>query len=57
GSLRAGQRMANILSLLETAKLNGLEPYAWLRDVLTRLPSWPNWRLNELLPYASNTFR
>ncbi|WP_039992982.1 IS66 family transposase, partial [Serratia odorifera] len=57
GSLRAGQRMANILSLLETAKLNGLEPYAWLRDVLTRLPSWPNRRLNELLPYAGNTFR
>ncbi|WP_145504217.1 IS66 family transposase [Yersinia vastinensis] len=57
GSLRAGQRMANILSLLETAKMNGLEPYGWLRDVLTRLPSWPNRRLNELLPYAGNTFR
>jgi transposase len=56
GSLRAGQRMASILSLLETAKLNGLDPYAWLREVLTRLPSWPNSRINELLPYAENPF-
>ncbi|WP_414648287.1 IS66 family transposase [Cedecea sp.] len=56
GSLRAGQRMADILSLLETAKSNGLEPGVWLRDVLTRLPSWPNSRLDELLPYASNPF-
>jgi len=56
GSLRAGQRMAAILSLLETAKLNGHDPYIWLRDVLTRLPSWPNSRINELLPYAENSF-
>jgi transposase len=56
GSLRAGQRMASILSLLETAKLNGHDPYVWLRDVLTRLPSWPNSRINELLPYAENPF-
>jgi transposase len=56
GSLRAGQRMASILSLLETAKLNGLDPYVWLHDVLTRLPSWPNSRINELLPYAENPF-
>ncbi len=56
GSLRAGQRMAAILSLLETAKLNGHDPYVWLRDVLTRLPSWPNSRINELLPYVENAF-
>jgi transposase len=56
GSLRAGLRMASILSLLETAKLNGHDPYLWLRDVLTRLPSWPNSRINELLPYAYNRF-
>jgi len=31
GSLRAGQRMAAILSLLETAKLNGHDPHIWLR--------------------------
>ncbi|WP_404273314.1 IS66 family transposase [Yersinia similis] len=56
GSLRAGQRMAAILSLLETAKLNGHDPYIWLRDVLTRLPTWPNSRLSELSPYAENSF-
>ncbi|ERK09347.1 hypothetical protein L581_0588 [Serratia fonticola AU-AP2C] len=48
--------MASILSLLETAKLNGHDPYIWLRDVLTRLPAWPNNRLNELLSYAENRF-
>nr|WP_281269778.1 transposase domain-containing protein [Edaphovirga cremea] len=31
-------------------------PYVWLRDVLTRLPSWSNSRINELLPYAENRF-
>lgn len=56
GSLRAGQRMASILSLLETAKLNGHDPYIWLRDVLTRLPNWSNSRISELLPYAENRF-
>ena len=33
GSLRVGQRVASILSLLVTAKDNGLDPYSWLRDV------------------------
>ena len=56
GSLRAGQRMASVLSLLETAKLNGHDPYIWLRDILTRLPTWPNNRISELLPYAENSF-
>jgi transposase len=56
GSLRAGQRMAAILSLLETAKLNGHDPYIWRSDVLTRLPTWPNNRINELLPYTENNF-
>ena len=48
--------MASMLSLLETAKLNGHDPYLWLRDVLTRLPTWPNSQINELLPYAENSF-
>lgn len=51
GSLRAGERMAGLLSLVETARLNGLEPWFWLRDVLDRLPSWPASRVDELLPY------
>ncbi|TDB40332.1 transposase domain-containing protein, partial [Photorhabdus khanii] len=49
-------RAAMIMSLLETAKANGHEPWVWLRDVLSRLPVWPNNRLNELLPWPDNTF-
>ncbi|MFD0708967.1 transposase domain-containing protein, partial [Photorhabdus akhurstii] len=56
GSLCAGQRAAMIMSLLETAKANGYEPWVWLRDVLSRLPVWPNNRLNELLPWPENPF-
>lgn len=50
GSERAGRRAAAIQSLLNTAKLNGLEPYAWLKDTLERLPTWPYSRIDELLP-------
>ncbi|GAB0682646.1 ISSfl3 OrfC [Escherichia coli TA008] len=56
GSLMAGKRAAQIMSLLETAKRNGLEPHAWLTDVLTRLPEWPEDRLAELLPLEGFTF-
>ena len=41
GSERAGQRAAAIQSLLATARLNGLEPYAWLRSTLEKLPVCP----------------
>ena len=50
GSERAGCRAAAIQSLLATAKLNGLEPYAWLKDALEKLPAWPYSRIDELLP-------
>ncbi|KLP38636.1 IS66 family transposase [Enterobacter ludwigii] len=56
GSVAAGERAAKIMSLLETAKMNGLEPHAWLTDVLKRLPSWPESRLDELLPLPGFTF-
>ena len=52
GSERAGQRAAVIQTLLGTAKLNGLDPAAWLRDTLEKLPTWPNSRIDELLPFA-----
>lgn len=55
GSERAGKRAAAIQSLLGTAKLNGLEPYAWLRDTLEKLPVWPNSRIDELLPLRSSS--
>ena len=52
GSLRAGQRAAAIMSLLHTARLNGLEPYGYLKDVLERLPTQPASAMTELLPYC-----
>lgn len=51
GSLRAGQRAAAIMSLIQSARLNGHEPYAYLKDVLTRLPTHPNSKIIELLPH------
>lgn len=41
-SLRAGKRAAAGMSLIQSAKLNGLEPWAYLKDVLTRLPTQPS---------------
>jgi transposase len=52
GSLRAGQRAAAIMSLVQSAKLNGHSPYHYLKDVLERLPNQPASRLNELLPHT-----
>jgi len=51
GSELAGQRAAIVMSLVQSAKLNGHEPWAYLRDVLERLPSHPNARIDELLPH------
>ena len=55
GSERAGCRAAAIQSLLATAKLNGLEPYAWLKDTLEKLPTWPYSQIDELLPLRKAT--
>jgi transposase len=51
GSLRAGKRAAAVMSLVHSARLNGQEPYAYLRDVLERLPTQPASRIGELLPH------
>lgn len=51
GSLRAGQRAAAVMSLIQSAKLNGHDPYAYLKDVLARLPTHPASRIGELLPH------
>jgi transposase len=51
GSLRAGQRAAAIMSLIQSAKLNGHEPNAYLSDILERLPTHPASRVGELLPH------
>jgi transposase len=52
GSDGGGHRWAVICSLIETAKLNEVEPYAWLNDVLTRMVGGhPINRLDELMPW------
>jgi transposase len=51
GSDRGGQRAAAIYTLIQTAKLNDVDPQAWLADVLARLQDHPAKRLNELLPW------
>lgn len=52
GSKAAGERAAAIMSLIATAKQNGHEPYAYLKDVLTRLPTHPDRRIAQLLPHT-----
>jgi transposase len=54
GTERAGKRAAAIQSLLGTAKLNGLDPAAWLKDTLEKLPTWPNSKVDELLPFGNH---
>lgn len=51
GSAGGGRRAALVYSLIETCKLNGVEPYAYLKDVLTRLPTQPARALDDLLPW------
>lgn len=51
GNDAGGERAASFYSIIETCKLNGVEPFAYLCDVLEKLPTWPNKRLHELLPW------
>jgi len=51
GTLPAGQRAAVITSLIQTAKLNGHGPYAYLKDVLQRLPTQRASEIGQLLPH------
>lgn len=51
GSDAGGRRAAAMYTLIETAKLSGVDPRTWLADVLARLPDYPARRLEELLPW------
>ena len=51
GSDAGGERAAAIYSLVETAKLNGLDPEGYLREVLGRIADHPINRIDELLPW------
>ena len=51
GSLRAGQRVAEVMSLIQSARLNGHDPCAYLKNVLQRLPTHKNHRIGDLLTH------
>jgi hypothetical protein len=51
GSDAGGERAAILYSLIGSAKLNGLDPESYLRDVLTRIADHPICRIEELLPW------
>ena len=53
GSDEGGANWAIIASLIETCKLNGVNPHAWLTDTLTRLVNgWPASKIDDLMPWA-----
>jgi len=51
GSLRAGQRVGVVMILIQSAKLNGHDPNAYVKDMLARLPTHKNSQIEELLPH------
>jgi transposase len=51
GSLRSGQRAANVMTLIQSAKINGLDPQRYLKEVLERLPTAKQSDLEGLLPH------
>jgi transposase len=52
GSDEGGRRAAAIYTLIQTAKLNDIDPQAWLADVLARLPDHPAHKIADLLPWS-----
>jgi transposase len=51
GSHKAAERLAMIYSLMGTCKINDVNPYEWLKDVLDKINRWPINRIHELLPH------
>ena len=51
GSLAGGKAASIAYTLIETAKMNGLDPQSWLTEVLHRIPHHPSNCINELLPW------
>jgi transposase len=54
GEAGAGQRAAIIYTIIETCRKRSIDPLAYLRDVLTRLPNTTNWQVNQLTPAQWN---
>ena len=55
GSDEGGHRAAIIHTLIETARLNDVDPEAWLGDVISRIADHPNTKIDELLPWKWTT--
>ena len=51
GSEAGGHAAAVAYTLIETAKLNGVDPHGWLADTLARIPDYKITRVDELLPW------
>jgi transposase len=52
GDADAGERSAIIYTVVESCRRRGIDPYAYLKDVLTRLPRMTNWQIPEITPEA-----
>jgi transposase len=50
GSAAGGQRAATLYSIVETCRRQGIDPYRYMRDVLGKLPTWPNKKIEDLTP-------
>jgi len=57
GSVRGAERAAVMYTLIQTAKLNDVDPQAWLADTLSKIADTPQTRLSELLPWKWTTAR
>jgi transposase len=54
GSHNGAKRMAQVYSLVATAKMQGIEPMAYLKETLSKLPDWPVKKVEELLPILNS---
>ena len=52
GEAEAGARSAILYTIIESCRRRGIDPFAYLRDVFTRLPSMPNWQIKDITPEA-----
>ncbi len=52
GEAQAGERGAILYTIIENCRRRGIDPYAYLRDVLTRLPTMTNWQIKDITPEA-----
>jgi len=52
GEAAAGERSAILYTIIESCRRRGIDPFAYLRDVFTRLPSMTNWQIKDITPEA-----